>query len=239
MSALAFASFSLLFVLLFGLFLFAAIFIHEIGHWLAMRATGQPRPRIVLIPFFGGAAVPNHPYKTQFDHAFVALAGAGFSVLPCLGLLAVALALNTPEIAKAAKMAPSDLLWYENHRQWLLMVIVVAAVNALQLLPMLPLDGGHVLKTIMQSVAARRARIVLLVLAGLGFAGFAILGDYILAAFLAVGAMQAWHVGDETPDARPMGASGITAIGASYALILGIHGGVLVYSFRLLGVDLI
>ena len=84
LTTLAVASFILLFGWVFALILTIAIIIHEYGHWLAMRMTGQPKPRIMLIPFLGGVAVPNHPYKSQFDDAFVSLMGAGLSLIPCL-----------------------------------------------------------------------------------------------------------------------------------------------------------
>ena len=58
--------------------------LHEFGHWIAMRFTGQPAPRIMLVPFFGGVTLANHPHKTLFRDAFCALMGAGVSALPSL-----------------------------------------------------------------------------------------------------------------------------------------------------------
>ena len=237
LTALALASFSMLFGWFFGLLLFATVIVHEVGHWLAMRATGQPRPRIVLIPFFGGAAIPNHPYKTEFDHAFVAIAGAGLSILPTLALLAAAMSLDGPEFIKAAKALETAAPWYRDPQLLLRMAFLVSLINGLQLLPVLPLDGGHVLKAVVQSFAAQRVRVVLLVCAGLGFAGSVATGYYILAAFLCVGAMQSWHIGNHKPTARPMGAQGAMTAGIGYLAVFAVHAGTVTYGARVLGID--
>lgn len=234
LTVLAFGSFAFLFGWLVALILSIAIVIHEFGHWLAMRMTGQPKPRIMLVPFFGGAAVPNHPYKTQFDRAFVALAGAGFSLLPCLAFLLGAIALGLPDVAKLG--IGLKTAQFSTGRGLLGLALIFAFLNALQLLPVLPLDGGHVLRSLIESTGARRARPVLLTLAIGGMAGFVVMGDYILAAILALGAMQAWHVGEVRQVARPMTGPGLAAVGVGYLVILGLHAGTAVYAMRVLGV---
>ncbi len=239
LTALAVGSFTYLFGLVFALILSVAIVIHEFGHWIAMRISGQPRPRIMLVPFFGGVAVPNHPYKTQFDGALVALAGPGLSLLPCLALLGGAMALGLPEMAKSAKVAMQVQAQMPNGSSLLALALIVALLNALQLLPVLPLDGGHVLRSLIESTGARRARPILLGLAAAGIVSFGLLGDYILAAVLALGAMQAWHLGEGGQTARPMGGATLAIIGVSYALVLGIHAGTAVYAMRMLGIDLV
>jgi hypothetical protein len=84
LSLIAVGTFVLGFGWLPGLFLTAALILHEFGHWIAMRFTGQPAPRIMLVPFFGGVTLANHPHKTLFRDAFCALMGAGVSALPSL-----------------------------------------------------------------------------------------------------------------------------------------------------------
>lgn len=234
LTALTFASFAYLLGWEVALILSLAIIIHEFGHWLAMRMTGQPNPRIMLIPFFGGVAIPNHPYKTQFDCAFVSLAGAGFSVLPCLFFLLSAFAVG---IADGPVAGNKLQVLFSTGRGLLVIAVLFGALNALQLLPLLPLDGGHVLRRVIESTNARRARPILLGLAVAGMAGFGVMGSYILAAILALGALQAWHIGTDHQVARPMGGPGIAAIGLGYILILAIHVSVAVYGARVLGID--
>ncbi len=234
LTALTFASFAYLIGWEVALILSLAIIIHEAGHWLAMRLTGQPKPRIMLIPFFGGVAIPNHPYKTQFDRAFVALAGAGLSALPCLIFLLSAFAVG---IADGPVPGNKLQVLFSTGRGLLIIALLFGALNALQLLPLLPLDGGHVLRSVIESTNARRARPILLGLAFAGMAGFGIMGSYILAAFLALGALQAWQIGADHQVARPMGGAGIATIGIGYVMVLGIHAGIAVYGAKVLGID--
>ncbi|NNG02493.1 MAG: hypothetical protein HKM95_00125 [Inquilinus sp.] len=233
----AIASFAFLFGWIFALALSLAVVIHEYGHWLAMRMTGQPRPRIMLVPFLGGVAVPNHPHKTQFDGAFVYLAGAGFSVLPSVAMLTAVVALDLPDLNAAVNSCPVD----GAHVVWGPVLVGLAtlfgALNALQLLPVLPLDGGHVLRSLIESVNVRRARPALMVLAGIGIAGFALMGDYIVVALLGLGAVQAWHLGGAKPAMRPMAPAGMAVIGIGYVAILAIHIGTLLYGLQYLNID--
>ena len=171
LTALALASFSFLFGWVVAIILSVAIVIHEFGHWLAMRLTGQPKPRIMLVPFFGGVAVPNQPYKTQFDDAFVSLMGAGVSAAPCLALLAAAFFVGDPDLPQLGKLGKSGGSVMVFGPVLYLLAALIGLLNALQLLPVLPLDGGHVVRSLVQSTGARRAKPVLLALTGVGIAG--------------------------------------------------------------------
>src|SRR5262249_44262945 len=95
-SVLAVASFALWLGWLAGLLLAAVLLLHEFGHWLALRLTGQSSPRMMLIPFFGGLAIPEHQHKSAFDEAFCALMGAGLSAVVCAVLLAIWFVLGVP-----------------------------------------------------------------------------------------------------------------------------------------------
>lgn len=238
LTALAFGSFTFLFGWVAAIILSVAIVIHEFGHWVAMRLTGQPKPRIMLVPFFGGAAVPNHPHKSQFDDAFVSLMGAGISVVPCLALLAAAMLVGHPEFLEIGKLGKSGGPVIVFGPSLYMLASLIGLLNALQLLPVLPLDGGHVVRSLIESTNIRRARPILLGLAGTGIVAFLLLGDYILAAILALGAMQAWHLGTAKPTARPMGRAGMAVIGTAYILIFGIHAGAVVVTMRMLDINL-
>jgi Zn-dependent protease len=104
--------------------------VHEFGHLLAFRLIGQPWGRVIFIPFLGAIAMPRLPYRNQWEHAFSALMGPGFSVI----LLAPALFMpdGVQEVAHP-------------------LIYVTAALNGLNLLPALPLDGGHALRAIVES----------------------------------------------------------------------------------------
>ncbi len=154
LSAVALLSFCYLLGWKLGLLLAAVVIMHEAGHVAAMLAVGVSVRGIYLIPFFGGAAVPRTTYRTESRLGFVALMGPGLSLIPTLGLIAVYHA--TGEIAprQAAEM--------------------FAVINAANLLPIYPLDGGLILNALVGSVSRKSALIIAWIglLAGLGLAAY-------------------------------------------------------------------
>lgn len=152
LSATALGSFCYLFGWQLGLLLSIVIVVHEAGHAAAMLMVGVGVRGIYLIPFFGGAAVPKTTYRTEGRLGFVALMGPGLSLIPTLALLASFLATGETKLAEAAE--------------------AFAVINALNLLPIYPLDGGLILNALIGSVSRRSALIVAWIglLAGLGAA---------------------------------------------------------------------
>ncbi|MDJ0944943.1 MAG: hypothetical protein QNJ30_15860 [Kiloniellales bacterium] len=245
LSAVALVSFALLFGWAGALLIAGILVIHEFGHWLAMRLTGQPAPKLLLIPFFGGVAVANHPHRTLFDDAFCALMGPGLSALPALALLLAAWALGVPDMAAfmAAPSGPVADLGAQVKMALALGAVAIAtaigALNLLQMVPVLPLDGGQILRAFLQSFGASWARRILLAVTGLGILGLGYAGDYILAGILGLGALQAWYLGEEAPEARPMSAAGASVLGLGYVLTLGIHAAALYFGLQVMGIDIL
>jgi Zn-dependent protease len=242
-SLLAIGTFTLWFGWIGALLIAGVLLVHEFGHWLAMRMTGQPAPRIMLVPFFGGVAVANHPHKSRFDEAFCALMGPGFSVLPCLALLVTAMALGIPPDLSVwlvdGLVDPVETIRQSLALIALLLALVVGALNALQLLPVLPLDGGQVLRALTQSISTFWARRILLLLAAVGILGFGYLGEYLIACVLGLGALHAWHLRSETSEVRPMSKSGLLIICLGYGLAWIVHGGTVFYVIGLMGYEVI
>jgi len=113
----------------FYLWLIPLLFLHEGGHWLAMKIFGYRNLRMFFIPLFGAAVTGQHWNVPGWKKAIVSLAG------PVPGiLLGVALTLAGLITQHA---------WL-NHAAWLLLII-----NGFNLLPVLPLDGGHVMHAIL------------------------------------------------------------------------------------------
>ena len=138
-SLLAFASFCYLWGLGFAVTIAVVILLHELGHALAMKLVGMEVKGIYLIPFFGGLAVPEDSVSTDFQAGFVCLMGPGFSLVPTFAFLG------------AYQLFGGSIL----HQA----VQVSAIINLLNLLPILPLDGGHVIKSILTAVNRRLANI--------------------------------------------------------------------------------
>lgn len=128
-SAVAFiATYSFLFTWQFALLLFIALLVHEYGHIRAMQSVGIQTKGIYFIPFMGGLAVANSGYKTRSQQFHIAIMGPIYGSF--LSLSALALYFYTGNIYFGAASS------------------FIALMNLINLLPISPLDGGHILKSI-------------------------------------------------------------------------------------------
>lgn len=147
------AAYSWLFSLEFALSLIACLVVHEYGHIRAMQHFGMKTKGIYLIPFMGGLALGDAKINTRWQDVVISLMGPFFGL--GMSLLALIAYWITGNIFFAGIAAFNSLL------------------NLFNLLPILPLDGGHVLKSIsfsMNSIAG-------LLLCGAG-AGLGVLISY-------------------------------------------------------------
>jgi len=149
---LTYASFAYLFDWRFAAILVVLLLVHEAGHALAMRWVGMPVQGIYLIPFFGGVAVASAPHRTEGERGFVALMGPGFSLLTTAGFLIAA--------------------WMTDAILFKELALVSAILNGINLAPVLPLDGGHVVDAAMSRGDPEIATMlnVLTLIAGVGVA---------------------------------------------------------------------
>jgi Zn-dependent protease/Flp pilus assembly protein TadD len=108
-----------------ALLLIISIFIHECGHLAAMRACRYKNLKMLFVPFFGAVASGRPSEQNALKIAIIALAG------PLAGLMAAGVAL---------------VAWRVSHSGILLKFAEISVLlNAFNLLPIQPLDGGHVL----------------------------------------------------------------------------------------------
>lgn len=120
-----------------------AILVHELGHALAILQRGG-RPDITLHAMGGTTSWGGSLALTRPQRAFIAFAGplAGFVVAGAtFAFLAGAPALAA-SLPRLLRLALTDLLW------------VNLLLNVLNLAPVLPFDGGHILEA---SLGPRRA----------------------------------------------------------------------------------
>jgi Zn-dependent protease len=123
----------LLFALAFGIqvsprmliLLIGILFFHELGHVLAMRFFGYKDLQILFIPFLGAVASGKKESVASWQEVVVLLAG------PVPGILVGTLILSTGWGV--------ENLWVRDCAQLMLFV------NYLNLLPIVPLDGGRVM----------------------------------------------------------------------------------------------
>lgn len=154
---------------------FVAVVVHEFGHALAGRAFGLS-PKILLYGMGGVTTWEEGRPLTPVRSILVSLAGpfAGFA-LAAVWLVAQALvpALDGPVLAQLG----ADILW------------VTVAWGVFNLLPVLPLDGGNVVRGALEWIfgrpADRAAHAISIVVAG-AVAVLALLGGYLFGAFFAI-----------------------------------------------------
>lgn len=131
-----------------GLLIFSSVVIHELGHsWVAMRQ-GIGVNSITLVLFGGLASLEKEP-KTPSAAFWVAIAGPAVNLI-LFGLCTTLVVLIIP-------MARSTVLLIE------LFVIIfsfLAYINLIlglfNLIPGLPLDGGHILKALVWKITGKQ-----------------------------------------------------------------------------------
>ena len=116
----------------FGVLIIIAVIIHELGHVMAYRVCGHDDARFRLIPLLGGVAISNRAPKTQTDDFFITLMGPAIGLAPMV--LAFALSYVLSDVAPVVAVLLSAF------------GMTVAALNAFNLLPLYPLDGGRMIR---------------------------------------------------------------------------------------------
>ncbi len=141
------AAYSWLFSIQFALALIACLMFHEYGHIRAMKYFGMKTKGIYLIPFLGGLALSDEKINTRWQDVVISIMGPFFGLI-----LSVIFTL---------------LYWATGEMFFAGLAVFNALLNLFNLLPILPLDGGHVLKSISFSMNSMLG-IVLCVAAAIG-----------------------------------------------------------------------
>jgi Zn-dependent protease len=128
------AFYSLAFGWAFAFGFVGLIFVHEMGHVIAVKAKGLPVRGMLFIPFFG-AAVAWSDAKNIQDEAEVAIAG------PLAGAIGSSICLGIVE------------LFHLEHTMWLPLAYVGFFLNLLNLAPVWPLDGGRIFDAINRRIS--------------------------------------------------------------------------------------
>jgi Zn-dependent protease len=174
---------------------FQGILMHELGHALAGRAFGK-RPRIELIALGGLTWWEQREAMSPGRSLIVSAAG------PAVGLFLGSLALV---LMDALRIPDPSLARYAFHS----LIFVNLGWGLLNLLPVIPLDGGNIVASVMELLAPSRGRLlacyVSFAVVGLLFAVTVTLKQYpatILLLFLAFSTYQTFRFERHRP-ARP------------------------------------
>ena len=131
----SFAAYAFLFTWQFAVIIVGMLIIHECGHLRCMKHYGMKTRGIYLIPLLGAAAVAEDDFPSRRAEATIALAGPLTGAVLAAGTGLVYFATRNGAFAAAAA--------------WM------ALINLFNLLPVVPLDGGRVVKSITCSIGSR------------------------------------------------------------------------------------
>lgn len=139
------------YLLAWMLVVFISILVHELGHALAARACGYP-PRIVLHQM--GGVTLYEPYHNYTRKRAIAITAAGPAAGIALWLFTLATTLFVyPLIGGALPKGVNDILAFMlSSLLWVNLVWTV-----LNLLPVLPLDGGQICRDLLSAWRPRQA----------------------------------------------------------------------------------
>ncbi|GAA3933784.1 site-2 protease family protein [Litoribacillus peritrichatus] len=164
------AGYAWLFSIEFALVLIACLVAHEYGHVRAMQYFGIKTKGIYLIPFVGGLAVSDDKVNTRWQDVVISIMGPCFGLIMSLGCWLLYVITDLELFAGAA--------------------VLGSLLNLFNLLPILPLDGGHVLKSISFSMRSWVGLSVCMAGIGLGLWISYTFGLALLVFFLIVGALE-------------------------------------------------
>lgn len=148
MAGASLAAYTWMFSLPFALTLIACLVFHEYGHLKAMKYFGMKTKGIYLIPFMGGLALGDDKINTRWQDVVISLMGPVFGLF--LSLFFLLLYVVTGEVFFAGVASFNAL------------------INLFNLLPIVPLDGGHVLKSISFSMNSKLGLALCGLTAGIG-----------------------------------------------------------------------
>lgn len=135
LATISMASYAYLFTWKFAVIIMVLLLVHEYGHIWAMKRCGLKTKGIYFIPFIGAAAVTEEMFKSRRDEAYIAIMGPIFGfILSGVSLIVYMVTMDTLFAAAAGWMA---------------------MINLFNLLPINPLDGGRIMKSIAFSVNSK------------------------------------------------------------------------------------
>lgn len=160
------------------------ILVHETGHLLVINALGCGPSRIIIVPFFGGAATMPRPPRTEFHGVLIALAGPFAGLASTLPFFAAAGLTHDPRWAGGA--------------------FFIAMINLLNLAPASPLDGAKALGPSLAWVHPWLERAALVLVGGAAALWAFNRGSFLFGTFIAIASLAALRGRGQRPPAQRM-----------------------------------
>jgi Zn-dependent protease len=164
------AAYSWLFSIEFAIALILCLVWHEYGHIKAMKYFGMKTKGIYLIPFVGGLAISDEKLNTRWQDIVISIMGPFFGLILSVACL---IGYWITDIEILAGLAAFNAL-----------------LNLFNLLPVLPLDGGHILKSIAFSINSKLGLVACVCGAALGVFVSYYFGLALLGFLLAIGSLE-------------------------------------------------
>lgn len=164
------AAYSWLFSIEFAIALILCLVFHEYGHIKAMKYFGLKTKGIYLIPFVGGLALSDDKINTRWQDIVISIMGPFFGLILSIACL-IGYWLTDIEILAG-------------------LAVFNALLNLFNMLPVLPLDGGHVLKSIAFSINSKVGLVACVLGAALGVYISYHFGLALLGFLLAIGSIE-------------------------------------------------
>ena len=196
------AAYAYMFTLHFAVLIMISLFFHESGHIWAMKRCGLKTKGIYFIPFLGAAAVSEGTFETRRNEIYIAIMGPiwGFA-LAIVTLIGYYITGNALFAAAAGWMA---------------------MINLFNLLPISPLDGGRIMKSIAFSIDSKIGLVFLVVgiIASIFLTFWA--GLILFLILLLIGTLELFFEYREYEVYPPMTKKGIIISAVLYMVIIGV-----------------
>ena len=158
LAAATFGSYAYMYSWKFAVLLMVAVGFHESGHVWAMKRLGIKTRGFYFLPFLGGVAIGEGQYKSYRDNVYVSIMGPLWGAAMSWGCVVA--------------------YWITGNPLWAAAGAWMATLNLFNLLPVNPLDGGQLLRSIAFSINKW---------AGVGFLGVSLIGALIIFIKLKIG----------------------------------------------------
>lgn len=132
LAAATFGAYASMYSWKFAVLLMVAIGFHESGHVWAMKRLGMKTKGFYFLPFLGGVAIGEGQYKSYRDNVFVSIMGPLWGAAMSWGCVVA--------------------YWFTGNPMWAAAGAWMATLNLFNLLPINPLDGGQLVRSIAFSI---------------------------------------------------------------------------------------
>ena len=212
------AAYAYLFTWQFAVIIMVSLFFHELGHIWAMKRCGLKTKGIYFIPFLGAAAVSEEMFKTRRDEVYVAIMGPIWGFALAVGTALVYVFTGNTFFAAAAG--------------WM------AMINLFNLLPISPLDGGRIMKSIAFSINSKMGFIFLVIGIIISMILTVWAGMILFVFLLFIGSLELFFEYREYEVRPSMTYRGVVISAIAYVLIIAVLWALMSYTSHIPEVDM-